>query len=144
MSTRIARAAPVVAAVLVAASAVVGFGAAATSASLDASPDDPGATATHTATVTVTGNAVGSSWTGFQVEYQATDVSNVGQNDIVKIGIDRDDDDAGTTIDHDVSNDLSSVSASNNGETLTIGLDGSSGIQDGDELVVVFEDAQNP
>ncbi|WP_197425457.1 PGF-CTERM sorting domain-containing protein [Halobacterium sp. CBA1126] len=43
-----------------------------------------------------------------------------------------------------VSDDLSSVGASSNGEVLTIGLGGSYDVDEGDELVVVYEDVQHP
>ncbi len=134
----------VLVAVIVSAAAFAGVTTAASSASITASPDSPGETATHTASVVVDGSAVGGSWTSFQVEYQATDVSNVGQNDVTKIGIDRDDDAPGDTIDVDVSDDLSSTGADNNGHTLDVGLGGNYGLQENDELVVVYENAQNP
>ncbi|MCD2198301.1 PGF-CTERM sorting domain-containing protein [Halobacterium sp. KA-4] len=143
MSGDYVRAEVLVAVVLVAA-VFAGVTTAATGGSIAASPNDPNTTATHTASVVVDGNAVGGSWTSFQVEYQATDVSNVGQNDVVKIGIDRDNDAPGDTIDVDVSDDLSSAGADNNGHTLDVGLGGNYGLQQNDELVVVYENAQNP
>jgi PGF-CTERM protein len=134
----------VLVAVVLAAAVFAGVTTAATDGSIAASPNNPNTTATHTASVVVDGNAVGGSWTSFQVEYQATDVSNVGQNDVVKIGINRDNDAPDDTIDVDVSDDLSSAGADNNGHTLDVGLGGNYGLQQNDELVVVYENAQNP
>lgn len=131
-------------AALLAVGVLTGAAVAATSGSITADPNTPDATATHTVTATIDGGAASSSWTGFQISYEQTDVSNVGQNDVVKIGIDRGDDAAGDSIDVDVSDDLSSVSASSNGETLTVGLGGSHSLGEGDEVVVVYENVQNP
>lgn len=131
-------------AALLAVGMLTGAVVAATSGSITADPNTPDATATHTVTATIDGGAAGSSWTGFQVTYEQTDVSNVGQNDIAKIGIDRGDDAAGDTIDVDVSSDLGSVSASSNGHTLTIGLGGNYNLGEGDEVVVVYDDVRNP
>lgn len=135
----------VVLAVLIVASAFTGAAMAASNGSISAEPSDPGATATHTVTTTV-GDASAGSWNGLKVNYQGTgaDVSGVAKADIVKVGIDRDDDASGTTIDVNVSDDVSSVSSSNNGETLSIGLGGSYSIKSGDELVVVYKNAKNP
>lgn len=131
-------------AVLVVSVAVAGMASAASAGSISASPDDPGATATHTTTVTIGSNTGGDSWNGFQVNYTASDVSNVGQGDVTTIGIDRGDNDSGSTIDVNVSDDLSSVSGSNDGETLTIGLGGNYDLTEGDEVVVVYGNVQNP
>lgn len=134
----------VLVAVVVSAAVFAGTTVAASEPSISAADDSPDATTEHTTTVVVDGNAAGGSWNGFQIDYEATDVSNVGTDDIQTIGIDNGNDASGTTIDEDVSNDLSSAGADNDGQTLDIGLDGSSNIQSGDELVVVFADAQNP
>lgn len=132
-------------AVLIVASVCTGAAMAASDGSIDASPDDPGATATHTVTTTV-GDASAGSWTGFAVNYQGTgaDVSGVSTDDVVTVGIDRDDDASGSTVDVNVSDDLSSVSSSNNGATLTVGFGGSYSLDAGDEVVVVYENVQNP
>lgn len=113
-------------------------------ASVSASPNTPGSTATHTATVTVGSDASGSSWNSLVLDYSESDLSNVGQGDLTVVGIDRGDDDSGTTVDVDVSDDVSSVSASDDGTTLTIGLGGNYDLEQGDQLVVQFEDATNP
>ena len=119
--------------------------AAASSASITASPTTAGETATHTATITVGSSATGS-LNGLQVDYSGTgaDVSNVGVENVLTVGIDRDDDADGDTIDEDVSNDLESAQGSNNGEMLTLQFGGSSDLSEGDEIVVVFEEVQNP
>jgi hypothetical protein len=115
----------------------------ASNASITAEPDTAGETSTHTVVATVGSDAAGSSWTGLNVDYggTGTDISNVGQNDIVRIGIDEDDD---GTIEVDTSDDVSSVGSSNNGETLEIGLGGNYDLQDGDHVIVEYDDAQNP
>jgi len=134
----------VLVAVVVSAAVFAGTTAAASEPSIEATDDSPGAVTEHTATMVVDGSVAGSSWNGFQIDYEATDVSNVGQGDIQTIGIDRGNDESGTTVDESVMNDLSSAGGDNNGQSLDIGLDGSSDINSGDQLVVVFADAQNP
>ncbi|MFB6169992.1 MAG: hypothetical protein ABEJ06_02490 [Haloarculaceae archaeon] len=124
--------------------AVSGLAAAAgPSATISADPATPDSTSTHTATE-VLGNQTTGSWNGFKVGYTDADVSGVQQADIEKIGIDRGNDDGGTTIDVNVSDDVSSVSASNNGETMKVTLGGSYALDAGDQLVVVYGDVQNP
>lgn len=131
--------------------ALVGIGAvaapvaAASAGSITASPATAGATSTHTVTVTV-GSASTGSLNGLQVDYSGTgtDISNVGVENVLTVGIDRDDDAAGATIDQDVSNDLESAQGSNNGQTLSFQFGGSYDLNEGDEIVVVFEEVQNP
>ncbi len=132
-------------AALVVASAFVGGAAATSHATITADPASPGDTATHTVTVTVP-EAVEGSWNGLEVSYTGTgtDVSDVDQGDVVTVGIDRGDDADGATIDENVSDDLSSVDAINNGETLQVGFGGSYDLAAGDEVVIVYEDAVNP
>lgn len=134
-------------AALVALTALTGGAAAASNGSLTAEPGGPGATATHTATVTVGSSSAGS-WNGLQVDYTtgetSADVSDVGTEDIVTIGIDRDDDAEGATIDTNVTDDVDQIKSSNDGKTLTVDLGGSYDVSEGDELVVVYEDAVNP
>jgi PGF-CTERM protein len=132
-------------AALVVASAFVGGAAATSHATITADPASPEDTATHTVTMTVP-EAVEGSWNGLEVNYTGTgaDVSDVDQGDVVTVGIDRGDDADGATIDENVSNDLSSVDAINNGETLQVGFGGSYDLAAGDEVVVVYEDAVNP
>lgn len=126
--------------------AFAGVAAAASAGSITAQPADPGATATHTVTETAGSTIGGSSWTGYQVNYQGTgaDVSNVNKSDVVKIGIDRNDDEAGTAVDVSVKDDLNDIKVSNNGQTLTFDLGGSYALNKSDEVVVVYEDVKNP
>ncbi|WP_144799755.1 DUF7282 domain-containing protein [Halorubrum depositum] len=104
----------------------------------------PGATTTHTATVTVDGDAVGSSWNSLVLDYEAADVSDVGAEDVQTVGIDRGDDADGTTVDVSAADDVSSVSASDDSTTLTVGFGGNYSLQQGDQLVVRFTDVVNP
>ncbi|WP_049980602.1 PGF-CTERM sorting domain-containing protein [Halolamina rubra] len=129
---------------LVAVGAFTGAAAAASNGSVQASPTSPGQTSTHTATLTAGDDAAGS-LNGFEVDYSdsGVDVSNVGTGDVVAVGIDVDDDSDGKTVDKNVSDDLSSVDSSNNGETVTFTFGGSYDVDAGDEIVVVFENAQN-
>lgn len=130
---------------IVAVGAFTGATVAASDASITASPATPGETATHTATLTV-GNTSTGSLNGFTLDYSnaGMNVSNVGVEDVVTVGIDRGDDNSGATIDEDVSSDLSSVQHSNNGKTLTLKFGGSFSLNAGDEVVVVVETVQNP
>ncbi len=136
-------------AVLVALTVVAGATAVVASAATDGSlvpdPSGPGETSTHFVTATAGADTAGS-WNGFEVDYaeSGADASNVDQSDVAKIGIDRGDDASGDTIDVNVSDDVDSVGASSNGEILTIGLGGSYDVDEGDELVVVYEDVQHP
>jgi PGF-CTERM protein len=127
------------------AAAFTGGALAASDASVSVDPAEPGETATHTVMVTV-GDASAGSWNGLEVDYadSGSDVSDVGRDDITTIGIDDDGDDANETIDREVGMHVESVSASNGGTLLTVSLDGSDGIEAGDELVVVYENARNP
>lgn len=113
-----------------------------------ADPDDPETRATHSAVAAVGPSDDSNSWNGLTISYQSTsqngDVKDVGEDDIVKIGIDREGDSPGTTIDVDVADDVSGVGASNNGESLEISLGGDYNLQEDDEVVVVYEDALNP
>lgn len=129
---------------LVAVGAFAGTAVAASNASISASPTSPGETSTHTATLT-TGNDSTGSLNGFQVDYSESgvDVSNVGIEDVTTVGIDEGDDADGKTVDTTVSDDLDSVSSSNNGETVTFQFGGSYSLDAGDEIVVVFENVTN-
>lgn len=130
---------------LVALAAFTAPAAAAADASLEADPAAPGETATHTATITVGDTATGS-LNGFAVDYNnsGANVSNVGQDDVVTVGIDRGDDAAGDTIDVNISDDLSSVKTSNEGTYLNVRFGGSYSLNASDEVVVVYDDVQNP
>ncbi|MEE6211478.1 hypothetical protein U3A55_15125 [Salarchaeum sp. III] len=133
-------------ALTVVAGAFTGGVAAASAASLTANPSAAGATAQHTATLTAGSTVDTSSWNGFQVNYQGSgaDASNVSVEDVAAIGIDRGDNQTGDAVDVNVSDDLASVSSSNNGATLTFDLGGSYSLYEGDEVVVVYEDVANP
>lgn len=133
-------------ALTVVAGAFTGGVAAASAASLTANPSAPGATAQHTATLTAGSTVDTSSWNGFQVNYQGSgaDASNVSVEDVATIGIDRGDNQTGDAVDVNVSDDLASVSSSNNGATLTFDLGGSYSLYEGDEVVVVYKDVANP
>ena len=117
---------------------------AATDGDVTADSTAPGATTTHTATVTVDGDAVGSSWNSLVLDYEAADVSDVGAEDVQTVGIDRGDDADGATVDVSAADDVSSVSAGEDGTTLTVGFGGNYSLQQGDELVVRFADVVNP
>ncbi|WP_218779118.1 PGF-CTERM sorting domain-containing protein, partial [Halobacterium hubeiense] len=117
-----------------------------TEPSVSSVPNEAGATAAHTVG-TLVGNEIGdSSWNGLEINYSGTgtDVSNVGQGDVVKIGVDRGNNDSNATIDRSLAASLGEVSGSNDGETLTLGLDGDYELQEGDQIIVVYEDVQNP
>lgn len=113
-------------------------------ATISMNPPTAGETSTHTVTANV--QSGGSSLNGVTVDYSNSDadISNVGMEDVVAVGIDEGDDSSGDTVDVDVSDDLSSVDASNNGAEVTFGFDGSYSLETGDEVVVVYEDVQNP
>jgi PGF-CTERM protein len=130
---------------IVAVGAFSGATVAASDASLNASPATPGESSTHTATLTV-GNTSTGSLNGFTMDYSnaGMNVSNVGVEDVVTVGIDRDDDASGATVDEDVSDDLGSVQHSNNGGTLTLKFGGSYSLNAGDEVVVTVETVENP
>ncbi|GGL60794.1 hypothetical protein [Halocalculus aciditolerans] len=131
--------------VTVVAGAFTGAAAAASNGSITAGPATPGASSTHATTVTVGDDATGS-WNGFAVDYgdAGADVSDVAKPDIQKIGIDYGDDDTGETVDVTVRDDLDQVSASNNGNTLTLTLGGSYSLNATDEVVVVYTNVTNP
>lgn len=131
--------------VVVVAGAFAGGAVAASDGSVEAEPSTPGETAQHVVTVTVGDDSAGS-LTGLEVDYSGSgiDLSNVSQADVVKIGIDRDDDADGRETDQNANDDFESVSASNDGETLTIDTGGSYSIESGDEVVVVIDGVTNP
>jgi PGF-CTERM protein len=88
---------------------------------------------------------IGDSLNSIQVDYavgsNASDASNVGTDDIERIGIDRT---GGYGIDVNLSDDVSSVGTSNDGQTLRIELGGNYNIQKGDDVIVEYHDVQNP
>jgi PGF-CTERM protein len=116
---------------------------AASDSSISADPDEANAPSTHTVTANVGPSINGSSLTGLNVDYSATsqngDVADVGESDIEEMYIERAS--GGTT---DVSDDISGVGASNNGETLTIRLSGNYNVVEGDHVVVAYSGVTNP
>jgi major cell surface glycoprotein (TIGR04216 family) len=118
--------------------ALAGTAAATANAEIAASPDSVRATATHTVTAEVESNDDGDSFNDIEVDYSVggnpADISEVGEDDIETLTVD------GT----DVSDDVDSVSSSNNGETLTVSLGGNNNLNQGEEVVLAFSDVQNP
>ena len=143
--TRRQRLAAVLVALCVVTPAFAGTALAATDGSIAADPGDPGTTATHTVTVTV-GDASAGAWTGLSIDYgdSGASAADVARSYIERIGVDEDDDGAGDTIDREVGMSVESVATSANGTTLTVALDGSTTIDAGDELVLVYGNATNP
>lgn len=132
------------------ATVVAGSGAtavlAAGGATVSASPDTAGETATHVVTKEVRNDAAGSSLDHVDVDYTAgsnpADVSDVGAVDVVRFGVDRDGD--GRIEDSAMGGSLG-VSASNNGHTLTIqNTSGPSNLKEGDVVIAEFTDVRNP
>jgi PGF-CTERM protein len=120
-------------ALIVVAGVFAGGALAASDGSVEADPSTADETAQHVVTVTVGDDSAGS-LTGLEVDYSGSgiDLNNVSQADIVKIGIDRDDDADGRETDENANDDLNSVSASNDGETLRIDTGGSYSIASDD------------
>lgn len=146
MTDSLRRALAVLVALTVVGAGAIGAATAASNGSLSASPASPGEMSTHTATVTVGDSATGS-LNGFALDYTTADAtfdaSDVGVEDVTTVGIDRGDDSSGTATDVDVSDDLSGVTVSNNGGTLTVQFGGSYSLNAGDEVVVVVESVEN-
>lgn len=132
-------------ATLVVAGAFTAGAAAASAPSISAASAEGGATTTYTATITVGESSTGS-LNGLQVDLSnaGSDVSNVGVENVKTVGIDKGDDSSGAAVDTAVSDDLESADVSNNGHTVTFTFGGSYELQQGDEVVVVFENVQNP
>lgn len=130
---------------LVAMSMLVAPAAAATDGSIDADPATSGETATHTVSTTVEMAATGD-WTGFTVDYGSSgvDVSHVDRMSLTTVGIDRGDDATGSTVDVDVSEAVTDVSASEDGRSLTLSLDGRYSLSADDEVVVVYGNVHHP
>ncbi|MFC6989769.1 hypothetical protein ACFQJD_15555 [Haloplanus sp. GCM10025708] len=135
----------VVSAVVGAVGAFSGSVAATESSTISANPQEAGVTSTHTVEMQVESNDDSSSLNEIEVDYSVSsspaDVTNVGTGDVVEAYIDR-----GNTGSKDVSvlDDLSSASASNNGETIAFSFGGSYTIQQEDRVVIVYGDVQNP
>ena len=118
--------------------------------SVDPTPSGPNEDeSTHALTVTVeSGDAVaGAAFEDVLVDYSVAqptaDVSNVGVDDIERIGIDRGGDDRGTRVDV-TADGVGSVSGSKDGAAVRIDLGGNYTIEAGDEVVVVLQNVQNP
>lgn len=114
---------------------------------VDAEPEYVGASSTYTVSIYDLDNAdIGDSLNSIEVDYSAganaSDISNVGREDIETVYIERDTEDGWERI--DVTDDLSEVDGSNNGETLTLGFGGSYDLKAGDDIVVQYSDVQNP
>ncbi len=126
--------------------AFAGSAAAASNGSISADPADPGATSTHTVTLTA-GSATAGSWNGLEIDYSGADAtfdaSNVEMENLELIRIDRADDQPGTNGDVDVREDVSSITTSNNGETLRVALGGSFELNAGDEVLLVVDNVVN-
>jgi surface glycoprotein (TIGR04207 family) len=119
--------------------------AATANSSITATPSAANAAATHVVTGEVESDDDSSSLSNIEVDYSVgsnpTDVSDVGQADIKRVGIDSDND---GTIETSVKDDLSSVSASNNGETLEVGFGGSYSLSQGEDVILSYDDVTNP
>ncbi|QLC34276.1 DUF2808 domain-containing protein [Halarchaeum sp. CBA1220] len=114
-------------------------------ASVTPYPPYAGARSTHVATGEVGSDDASDSLNEFRVDYAentgATDVSEVGLSDVNAVGISTDGD---RTIETNVSDDLSSVSISNDGHTLLLGFGGSYTLEQGDVVVANYSDVENP
>ncbi|KAB7517960.1 PGF-CTERM sorting domain-containing protein [Halosegnis rubeus] len=98
---------------------------------------EAGATGTYEVSLDVGPNEAGS-LNGFEVDFSADgnfdgSVADVGTSDIETFTV------GGTTV-----NDVSGVSSSNNGQTLTLTAGGSSALNAGDTIVLKFNDVTNP
>ncbi|GGL21063.1 hypothetical protein GCM10009037_00430 [Halarchaeum grantii] len=114
-------------------------------ASVTPYPPYAGAQSTHVATGEVGSDDASDSLNEFRVDYAedtgATDVSAVGLSDVHAVGISTDGD---GTIETNVTDDLSSVSISNDGHTLLLGFGGSYTLDQGDVVVANYSDVRNP
>jgi len=128
---------------LVGVGAFAGTTVATSHASISASPATPGETSTHTAMLTVQAESAGS-LDGFALDYSDADVNvdNVSAENVT-VGIDRAGDSEGTEVDEDISADLTSVEASEDG-MLNLTLGGSYELSEGDQIIVQVEGVQNP
>ena len=92
---------------------------------------------THTFSAPVDSSTGGSSLNGLTVSFDSEKVGNVGQEDMVSVEIENE---SGST---DVLDDLSSVSTGNSGSTLTLGFSGNYNLEEGEEVIVIYEDAED-
>jgi len=107
--------------------------------------ETPGATTTHEVNWDVgTGDGsaeIGNSLNEVNVVYSGSaDVSGVGASD-VRVYLNKDDD---VAIEVNATDDVSGVSSSGGGTTLTITLTGNYDIEEQDTIVVAYSSAQNP
>ena len=112
---------------------------------VESSPTDPNAKATHAVVFTPvesTGETFNDIRVNYSVDEPAADVSNVNNNTIERIGIDRDGDDNGTQI--DVAANVTEVSDRKNGTAVLIQTNDNLSINSSDQIVVVLRPVQNP
>jgi len=124
--------------------AFAGSAAAASDGTISAANTATGETTTYTATVVVGSEAT--SLNNLRVDFSGVDNYDGDLSGVIEeettFGVDQGNDGSETTT--DVSATVSSVSSSNNGETLDINADGSTSLSAGDEIVLVFDGAKNP
>jgi len=115
------------------------------SVTIESSPTDLNVDATHAVVFTPV-ESTGETFNDIQVNYSVdeppADVSNVGNDTIERIGIDRNGDDAGTQINDATT--ATEVTGENDGEAVLIQTNGNLTINSGDEIVVVLRPVQNP
>lgn len=128
--------------------AVLGFVAAPvvadSAATVRASPNTPGATATHTATLVVDDDI--DDFDYFRVDYSAeegaTDVGDVDRSDIVRFGVDTDND---SEIEKSLLTDDWEMSIGGSGHTLRVrNQDWNGTLSTGDVIIIEFQDVENP
>lgn len=134
--------------VVVAGLAVLGFVAmpvlADSAATVRASPNTPGATATHTATLVVDDGI--DDFDYFRVDYSAeegaTDVSDVDRSDIVRFGVDTDND---SEIEKSLLTGDWEMSIGGSGHTLRVrNQDWNGNLSTGDVIIIEFQNVKNP
>lgn len=105
--------------------------------SISADPATENVTSTHSITATVRSESSGDSLNTIVVDYSvganASDVSNVAQGDVTV-----------SVAGQNVTDDLTGVSASNNGETLTLSFGGNYSLSLNDTVSITLENVQNP
>jgi hypothetical protein len=118
------------------------------SASIVASPDGPDQTATHTVKVTLDSNTDVQT---YEIVYQGADVSNVGTENILALGVDGNGDgDLQDAEDRNFLNSssnaggLNQVSVSSDGTVLTFDTSSSTTISAGSQLLIKYNDTVNP
>jgi len=88
-------------------------------------------------------NTAGNSLNQIKIHYEdgSVDASNVTTGDVLRVGLDTDDD---GEIDVNVSDDLDSVTTSNNGNTLELYFTGNYDLNEQDRIILDVADLQNP